>query len=174
MSDFTETLDEDTKQSSFALRHMIDELKHQCFHLERSNRELADALEADPGDKDFLDAIDENRSIIIQKKHKIRSLLEQLEQCDPAYRQQVFDQLQLDSIPEDTYIPDNGNPASPLEIYDANHVRLVDAERAILSSLAPDGDENGKVDETEENEKVETTEETEQESREGQQNGVYL
>lgn len=171
MSDFSETLDEADKQSSFALRHMIDELKHQVFHLERSNRELSDALEAEPGDEDFMDAIDENRSIIINKKHRVRGLLQQLEQCDPAYRQeheaelrQLFDQLQLDAIPEDTYIPENNSTACPLEIYDANNVRLIDAEQAILSTLDPDGDENGK--------KTEGGDKNSEDN--GDENGVYL
>lgn len=67
---------------AFDLRHQLKQLETSLAHLERSNAELEEALKESPGDRDFRDAIDENKVVIAKRKAQIverRALLTELE-----------------------------------------------------------------------------------------------
>lgn len=70
------------------LRDAIDEISNQVLHLERSQVELQEFIDStdDSDDKvEFQCAIDENVSILMDKKKRIRVLKERLRLVDPAY-----------------------------------------------------------------------------------------
>jgi hypothetical protein len=75
-------------ESSLLLRAMIEELTNQINALERSQRELADALVEEPDDADFLVAVQENEVILARKREELVGMQQQLLQIDIAYRQE--------------------------------------------------------------------------------------
>jgi len=68
---------------------MIEEISHQLEKLILSQAELSDALDEDPHDADFIQAINENEIVIIRKREKILELREMLARIDPAFREEI-------------------------------------------------------------------------------------
>lgn len=91
--------------SKFELRDIIDAVSNQIIHLEKSQKELAMALEEDPGDEDFRIAYDENIGVIASKRQKREEYKAHLKEIDPAYYMQHY------SIREETASECIGNTA---------------------------------------------------------------
>ncbi|RYH28495.1 hypothetical protein EON65_11935 [archaeon] len=72
------------KMSAIQIRDVITELNHQVFHLERSQKELEEALEEDPEDRDFKFAFFENIETIGLKKESLVKLENRLKDIDVA------------------------------------------------------------------------------------------
>jgi len=73
------------------IRDILDELKSQIFHLERSQQELLDALDTFPGDEDFAEAYKENIDVIDSKKYNFQKILDHLEGLDPSFRRDQYE-----------------------------------------------------------------------------------
>lgn len=79
------TIDSIKDISKYELRDIIDAMKHQLVHLERSQVELQAAFAEEPNDADFKHAYDENVINIQVKKNKIKEFKEYLKEIDMAY-----------------------------------------------------------------------------------------
>ena len=120
------------------IRAMIDEVSHSIYHLKRSNEELSVENKITP-DEDFVDAIKENEVCIIRKRGQVKSYLELLKKCDPAYQQehsaeinQVFDALMLDEVNEMPISEERSATEAPIEVYISGQ-RQFDMERRLLN-----------------------------------------
>lgn len=76
--------------SKFELRDIIDGITHEILHLERSQEELAFALEEDPADEDFKAAHQENVGAIASKEQRRKELKQYLREIDIAYYMQHY------------------------------------------------------------------------------------
>jgi hypothetical protein len=56
------------------LQEELSELLNSITHLERSNSELRDALDNDPEDADFLQAVQENEAVLLKKQKRAEDL----------------------------------------------------------------------------------------------------
>lgn len=76
--------------SKYELRDIIDAMKNQLVHLERSQVELQYALAEQPDDADYQQAYDENVVNIQVKKNKIKEFKDYLKEIDMAYYVQHY------------------------------------------------------------------------------------
>lgn len=102
--------------SKYELRDIIDAMKNQLVHLERSQTELQAALVEEPNDVDFREAYDENVINIDRKKTRIKECKEYLMEIDIAYYMQHFSKDQDGIVPsapvsatEAIQVSDSGN-----------------------------------------------------------------
>jgi hypothetical protein len=121
------------KMSIPEIRDVVAEFKHHIFHLERSQNELAAALDEDPEDRDFAFAYFENKETIALKHESIAKLEAKLKDVDVAYcREEVASerqQLREQSIRAQTRvtISTNINDIHATSIQDVGTSQLVDA-----------------------------------------------
>lgn len=79
--------------SNHQIRSMLEEMMHQLRHLERSQEELLDAIQAcppDEPDEDFALAFWENSQVIERRKARYEEMSEHLKKVDPAYRRECI------------------------------------------------------------------------------------
>jgi hypothetical protein len=123
------------------IRYFIDEILNQIHHLKRSQEELKKALENEE-DEDFIDAVRENEVVLINKRRRVKGLIELLEKVDPAYNQEKQNEIQditnalflveVNAMELDENM--NGevqSGGSILEVYSAGQ-RQINIERRIL------------------------------------------
>jgi hypothetical protein len=78
----------DENIQSLELSALIDEVENQLVHLRRSQDELILALQDDPNDQDFLDAVSENTVIIARKQESVDKMKEELRRVNIAFEVQ--------------------------------------------------------------------------------------
>eukprot|EP01031_Cornospumella_fuschlensis_P036872 gene36872-44733_t len=106
------------KMSAIQIRDLIAEVNHQVFHLERSQRELEEALKDDPDDRDFKFAYFENVETIGLKKETIVKLETRLKDIDVARcmeelafeRQQVRENVAMQVLESAIAVSVEGEP----------------------------------------------------------------
>ncbi|CAK0869266.1 unnamed protein product [Prorocentrum cordatum] len=74
--------EDDLPDDLLLLRELEDHESRAISHLERSNRELAEALEADD-DPDFREAIAENVQVLRQKRERVAKVLAKIREIAP-------------------------------------------------------------------------------------------
>jgi hypothetical protein len=133
--------------SSAEIRHAIDETKLQLGHLRRSQEELGEFLgSCDVPDPDFELAYEENKCVLVQKRQRLKQLIDFLVETDQAayaQRKNEFDgltiELKLDELTADQVQRANDALSrmslcneSPIEIVRGG-VRQTLEEQAILN-----------------------------------------
>lgn len=83
MSEFEQN---DGNMKVMEIRALMDELDNQIEHLQRSQKELIDALDENPTDTDFIDALSENEVVIRRKREMLIDMKNELCRIDPAYK----------------------------------------------------------------------------------------
>jgi hypothetical protein len=78
---------------------VIDEQVNQIHHLERSQMELKDFLEADSEDQDFIVALSENEVVLNEKQTYVSTLKAQLKIVDPVFYIENYGKNVITSIP---------------------------------------------------------------------------
>ncbi len=81
------------------LKDVIDEQLNQIHHLERSQMELKDFLEADSEDQDFIVALSENEVVLNEKQTYVSTLKAQLKIVDPVFYIENYGKNVITSIP---------------------------------------------------------------------------
>jgi hypothetical protein len=81
------------------LKDVIDEQLNQVNHLERSQMEIKDFLEADSNDQDFVVALAENEDILTEKQTYISTLKAQLKIVDPVFYIENYGKNVVTSLP---------------------------------------------------------------------------
>jgi hypothetical protein len=76
--------------SKFELRDIIDAIVHEIAHLERSQQELAFALQENPSDEVFIAAYRENVGVLERKQQTTKELKQYLKEIDMAYYKQHY------------------------------------------------------------------------------------
>ena len=66
------------QESALSLQLQIDEISNSIFHLTRSNSELEAALQQEPGDVDFMEAVAENLIALDRKRATVVALRKKL------------------------------------------------------------------------------------------------
>ena len=125
------------------IRAMVDEINHSIFHLNRSNEELQEF----PEDSDCVQAIAENKGVLLKKRGTIKSYLALLNKVDPAYQQEhaaelmdVFIALSLSDVNEIPLPGEYGyrNPdadsLTPIEVYQGG-ARQLEMESRLLTGI---------------------------------------
>lgn len=142
------TMSQFTDLSSTEIRHAIDETQLALGHLVRSQSELG-AFLAKEDDNDFRVAHEENKAVFVNKRIRLRQLIEVLQKIDvAAYMEKEAEykgltvEYELASIsPDDVQLANEAlasiqlNNGSPIEII-KNGVRQTGAEVAILQGTS--------------------------------------
>ena len=92
---------------------MIEQISLQLIKLNDSQVEIALALQDNPSDPDFQDALLENNEIICRKRGKIEELHEFLEKIDPAYREERNTLRNITNRVGESIPSVNTNPSDP-------------------------------------------------------------
>ena len=73
-----------------SLRTALEEYLNQIQRLEESQFELAKALESEPNDSDYIEAIEDNNVTLMTKRKKALEYHETLLRRDPVYRTEPY------------------------------------------------------------------------------------
>lgn len=126
------------KMSAVQIRDAIREYHHHIFHLLRSEKELEQALEECPDDRDFMLAIVENKEIIALKQETIEMMEQRLKDIDFAFcREELAASRQGRQYPD--YNDISQSSGGPQLDPDEDEDRIVSAqtiERVVTFELA--------------------------------------
>ncbi len=151
-----EDTNKDKEMTAAEVRFALDEIENAYGHLQRSQTELKEYLEAE-ADDEINQAYMENKHVLIKKRARAKELYELLEAIDPAYfteNQQALrlirDHLAFDTLTDDeiqaanSMLRELNNQGLPIEIV-MNGERQYQAEARILSgeSQETNGDDGG-------------------------------
>lgn len=83
-------MDELEFMNNDSLRTALEECLNQIQRLEESQFELASALQIEPEDRDYIEAIEENNVVLMNKRKKALEYHETLLRRDPVYRTEPY------------------------------------------------------------------------------------
>ena len=83
-------MDELDLMNNYSLRTALEEYLNQIQRLEESQFELAKALESEPNDSDYIEAIEDNNVTLMIKRKKALEYHETLLRRDPVYRTEPY------------------------------------------------------------------------------------